>query len=239
MKKLTNTLTGFAALLPLLIFSNTTNAADAPREPLAVLNSLNDRIYVLGETGGNPTAMIDAEAKAADEIRQYIATGATAGLLADGKDEDSPLVSAAYLGYPNVVTALLTSSIIKKHINDADRSGLTPWIAANFSIQQTMWVCNPEIFDIPTKFVPMVVSQPYYASNPTPPYKEVRNVLEKSGASPDLAKAKLLWITHCTRLASEAKAKVQASADLQKTLQELGAADFLTKLSTIEKESGR
>jgi hypothetical protein len=113
MKKLPNVLIFFTTLLPLIVFSNATNAEDAPREPLAVINSLSQRIYVLGETGGNPTKMIDAEAKAADEIRLYIASGSTGGLIAEGKDEVSPLVAAAYEGYPNVVTALLTSNLVR------------------------------------------------------------------------------------------------------------------------------
>ena len=45
-----------------------------------MLNRLPDQIYVNGETSGNVAAMIAAEAKAVDEIRQYIASGATAGL---------------------------------------------------------------------------------------------------------------------------------------------------------------
>jgi hypothetical protein len=41
------------------------DAADSPRDPMAVLNSLLDRIYVLGETSGNAAEMAAAEEKAA------------------------------------------------------------------------------------------------------------------------------------------------------------------------------
>lgn len=106
---------------------------------MSVLKSLAERIYVAGETSGKVADMIDAEAKAADEIRQYVASGSTDGLLAKEKGEQSPLAAAAYMGYPNVVAALLTSNLVRAHINDADERGLTPWIAANFSMRQSVW----------------------------------------------------------------------------------------------------
>src|SRR5471030_299215 len=95
--------------------------------------------------------------------------------------------------YPNIVAALLTSTLVKAHINDADEMGLTPWIAANLSMKQSLWSCNPAIFDNPFKFVPMFVTQPYYISNPIHPYKKTREVLEEAGASTDMTKAKEVW----------------------------------------------
>ncbi|WP_244114946.1 hypothetical protein [Burkholderia cepacia] len=210
-----NNLTGkyTTAFLVSMLFTCGAAAADSRRAPMAVLSTLANRIYALGETSGNVEDMIAAEAKAADEVRQYVASGATDGLLALEKGKQSPLVTAAYMGYPNVVVALLTSNLVRAHINDADEMGLTPWIAANFSMRQSLWTCNPAVFDNPFKFVPLFVTQAYYISNPTPPYKKVREVLEEAGASSDLAKAKDVWLTNCKNQSPEAKAKVNRTGN--------------------------
>lgn len=99
------------------------------------------------------------------------------------------------MGYPNVVAALLTSQLVIARINDADEMGVTPWIAANLSMRQSLWTCNPAVFDDPFKFVPMLVTQPYYLSGAVPPYKKAREVVEKAGAASDVIKAKEVWIT--------------------------------------------
>ncbi len=100
------------------------------------------------------------------------------------------------MGYPNVVAALLTSQLVIARINDADEMGVTPWIAANLSMRQSLWTCNPAVFDDPFKFVPMLVTQPYYLSGAVPPYKKAREVVEKAGAASDVIKAKEVWITN-------------------------------------------
>ncbi|CAM2164325.1 Ankyrin repeat domain-containing protein [Paraburkholderia sacchari] len=232
-----NFLVHAAVLLVPTLISCTATAADAQRDPMAVLNSLSDRIYVLGETSGKVDDMIAAEARAAEEVRQYVAGGSTDGLLAKEKGKQSPLAAAAYMGYPNVVAALLTSSLVRAHINDADEMGVTPWIAANLSMRQSLWVCNPAIVDNPFKFVAMLVTQPYYISNPTPPYKKTREVLEEAGASSDLAKAKEVWLTNCKGQSEEAKAEVQASTDLQKTVQGLGTAELTSLMTKLRKKA--
>ncbi|MBI3381403.1 MAG: hypothetical protein HY019_05280 [Aquabacterium sp.] len=181
--------------------------------------------------------MIDAEVKAADEIRRYVASGATDGLLAKETGGQSPLAAAAYMGYPNVVEALLASKLVKSHINDSDRMGMTPWIAANFSMKQSLWTCNPAVFDDPYKFLPMIVTQPYYLSNPTSPYRKARELLEAAGAVSDLAAAKELWLSNCTNGSEDAKAKVRASSDLQMTLQGLGAADLVGQAIKMRKKA--
>ena len=207
------------------------------RDPSAVLNALADRIYVIGETSGKVTDMIAAESSAADEIRHYLSGGSTDGLLAKEKGQQSPLAAAAYMGYPNVVAALLTSDVVRAHINDAEEKGVTPWIAANLSMRQSLLACNPSIWDDPFKFVPMLVTQPYYLSNPAPPYAKTREVLEKAGATSDSSKAKETWLTLCKNQSPQTRTKVQASANLQKTVQELGAADLMAKVLELQKKA--
>lgn len=141
------------------------------------------------------------------------------------------------MGYPNVVAALLTSQLVIAHINDADEMGVTPWIAANLSMRQSLWTCNPAVFDDPFKFVPMLVTQPYYLSGAVPPYKKAREVVEKAGAASDVIKAKEVWLTNCKNQSGETRTKMQASTDLQKTVQELGAADLTSQLMRLQKKS--
>ncbi len=221
----------------LMLSVGAADAGDLPRDPLAVLNSLADQIYVVGETSGKAADMVTAEEKAAAEIRQYIGAGSTDGLLAKEKGKQSALAAAAYMGYPNVVAALLTSKLVVAHINDADEMGVTPWIAANLSMRQSLWTCNPAVFEDPFKFVPMLVTQPYYFSGAELPYKRAREVLEKAGASSDVTMAKKVWLTICKNQSDETRIKVQASTDLQKTLQELGAADLTSQLMRLQKKS--
>ncbi|TDG19422.1 hypothetical protein EYW47_31035 [Paraburkholderia silviterrae] len=71
-----NSVVHTTAFLILILFACATSAADSQRDPASVLTALVDRIYVLGETSGNVDDMIAAEAKAADEVRQYVASGA-------------------------------------------------------------------------------------------------------------------------------------------------------------------
>lgn len=101
-------------------------------------------------------------------------------------------------------------------------------------MKQSLWTCNPAVFENPDKFVPMFVTQPYYISNPTPPYRKTREVLEAAGASSDMAKAKEVWLNNCQSESGEAKTKVHASADLQKTVQELGLADLTAQLIKLQ-----
>lgn len=226
-----------AVALGFLLISFNAGAADIPREPMTVLNALADRMYALGETSGKASDMIAAEEKAAEEVRLYIASGATEGLLEKAKVQQSPLLAAAYMGYPNVVAALLASGLVRSHINDAGEMGLTPWIAANLSMKQSLWTCNPAVFDNPFKFVPMVVTQPYYLLNPAAPYMKTRELLEKAGAQADVAKAKEAWIANCKNQSPDAEAKVRASTDLLKTLSELSAADLNAQLLKLQQRA--
>ena len=221
----------------LMLSVSAADAADPPRDPMTVLNSLADRIYVLGETSGKAADMVAAEEKAADEIREYIATGATDGLLAKEQGKQSPLAAAAYMGYPNVVAALLTSHLVIAHMNDADEMGVTPWIAASLSMRQALWTCNPAIFNDPFKFVPMFVTQPYYLSQPMSPYTKTREVLEKAGAQSDAPKAKAVWLTNCKNQSDETRARVEASSDLQKTVQELASVALTSQLMRLQKKA--
>ena len=221
----------------LLLSMGTAGAENAPRDPVAVLDALADRLYVVGETSGDVKKMIAAEAEAADEVRRYVASGATTGLLARENGKPAPLAIAASMGYPTVVAALLTSSVVRAHINDADEKRVTPWIAANFSMEQSLWSCKPAVFDNPFFFVSRLVILPYYLANPTPPYKKTRELLEQANAVSDLAEAKNAWLDNCASPSAETRRVVESSMDLQETVQQLGMADLAAHLIKLQNKS--
>lgn len=55
-----------------------------------------------------------------------------------------------------------------------------------------------------------------------------------AGAHADLAKAKEVWLSHCSGQSAEAAARVRASSDLLQTVQELGAADLLAQIQKLQ-----
>lgn len=221
-----------------LSFPAAVNAAESPRDPSAVIASLGNRIYSLAETTGKTDDMVAAETEAANEIRRYIANGLTKGLLAKEKGKGSPLALAAYLGYPNVVDALLTSDSVRRHVNDVDEMGMTPWIASTLSLRQSMPACNPQIAENVLALVPIIVTQPYYVSNPVAPYRKTRELLAQAGASADMSKAKEIWFGVCKNQSTDGKKKVRDSTDMQKTVQELGMAELSAQLSNLQKKMG-
>lgn len=222
--------------LGIVLMCSGAQAADARRTPAAIIAALSDRIYVLGETTGNVSDMNAAEAKAAEEIRRYIASGANDGLLAAGKGKQSPLATAAYMGYPNVVAALLTSAVVRSHVNEADANGMTPWVASTLSMQQSAAACNAGIFENPYAFIPLLVTQAYYAANPAPPYRATRELLERAGAAPDIARARQVWDATCKHATADAKARVQTAPDVQAAVQELGVLAFAAQLQELQKK---
>lgn len=222
-----------------LSFSSSANAAELARDPSSVIASLADRIYSVGETTGNAEEMIAAEASAADEIRRYISSGSTAGLLGKEQERQSPLTLAAYLGYPNVVSALLTSDLVRLHINDAGEKGMTPWIASILSLKQAALACNPKMIEDPSGFIPFMVTQPYYLSNPVPPYAKITGILVAAGAASSPGDAKAVWLALCKGQSADGIAKIKTSVDLQKTVQELGLLELISHLQNLQKKVSR
>lgn len=225
-----------ALLLTAALLACPVHGAESRRDPMAILSALADRIYTVGETSGSAADMIAAETAAAAEVRQYVASGATDGLLGPAKGK-SPLATAAYMGYPDVVAALLAAPLVRAHIDDADEMGVTPWIAANFSMKQSLWACNPAVFGDPFKFVPMLVTQPYYLTNPVPPYQKTRELLEQAGAHADMARAKDVWLANCKNRSPAIDAEIRGATDLQKTVQALGATTLTEQLQQMQKKA--
>lgn len=229
---------GKAALCALAMLATGQNAQadEARKAPAAIIAALSDRIYTLGETRGDVAAMNAAEAQAAEEIRRYIASGASEGLIAKSDGKRSPLATAATMGYPNVVAALLSSAAVRSRIDEADDSGMTPWVAATLSLQQSAPACNANLFENVQAFIPLLVTQAYYAANPATPYRATRAQLEQAGAAPDMARARQVWESVCKSATPDAKARIQAAPDVQPAAQELGLLAVAAQLQELQKK---
>lgn len=223
--------------LAVLALPSAAAADSAVRAPSAVVAALADRIYAIGETTGSAADMIAAEKSAADEIRRHIASGASDGLLTNAKGQLSPLHDAAYMGYPNVVEALLTAAPVRQQLDKTDERGMTPRIAATLSLRQAALACNPALFENPWSFIPMLVTQPYYVDNPDNPYARTAAILDKAGARLDTAQAKAAWTVICKNQLESTRAQIAASTDLQRTTQQLGTTELNKKLIELQEKA--
>ena len=205
---------------------------EIPKKPHQVIGDLRQRMYAIGETNPKLERFIEAEQKAVAEIREYVRGGFdSSGLIAKNDTGQTPLIAAAFMGYSEVVSELLTSDTVKGAIDEANNLGMSAWLSSNLAYRQAMWACNPKVFDDPFAFVPLFVTQPYYLQ-PDNPYKKTRRVLEGAGANADLARAKQLWHDNCKAQSDATRKRVQESDDLLETLLAEGAetlARFVTE----------
>jgi hypothetical protein len=149
--------------------------SDAPPQ---IINALMQRLYAIGETSDSVAEGTEAEKTAADGIRKYTASGSTDGLIAANAMGQTPLIAAAYNGYPQVVVALLESEVVRQRINDRDNSGGTAWLYANMALRQSAFACNPGILSNVFAWEPLMVTQFFYLHAPENPYRAIRTVLK-------------------------------------------------------------
>src|SRR5690349_8479943 len=108
--------------------------AEDQKTPYQIIIALHDRMYVVGETNGKLQNLLDAEQKAAAEIARYIQDGNDPGGLVEKKTKgQTPLVMAAFWGYPDVVSELLKSETVRNSIEEVDDEGKSAWIASNLA----------------------------------------------------------------------------------------------------------
>lgn len=203
----------------LLIQPSFTFAADNLKTPHQIISDLRQRMYAVGETTGQLNNFIEAERKAAQEIHDYASKGGSQEALVEKNNSgQTPLMAASFMGYGEVVNELLKYDNVRKGINDTKPTGESAWFYSNLGFHQTMWVCNPTVFNDPFTWVPLFVTQPYYVLSPENPYKKTRRVLEAAGAKPDLSLAKKLWADKCKLQDESTKKKVEATEDFLETV---------------------
>lgn len=207
--------------------------AESPKKPHQVINDLRQRMYAIGETNPKLERFIEAEQKAAAEIREYVSGGDPSGLIEKNNTGQTPLIAAAFMGYSEVVSELLKSEAVKGAIDETNSMGMSAWLSSNIAYRQAMWACNPKVFDAPFTFVPLFVTQPYYLQ-PDGPYKKARRFLEAAGAKVDVARAKQFWQDNCKSQSDVTRNRVQESGDLLETVLTEGAETLARYL--IEKQ---
>lgn len=197
---------------------------ETPKKPHQVINDLRQRMYVIGETTGRYSDFIDAELMATYAIRAYVDSSTDpAALVERNESGQTPLMAAAFMGYPELVRELLKSGAVKRGIDDTNPQGISAWLYSNIAFRQALWACNPTVFNDVFRVVPLLVTQPYYLESSESPYKKTRSLLEDAGAKADLAQAKLYWLNNCKHQTKTTRKKVQASNDLLDTVLTEGA----------------
>jgi ABC-type transport system substrate-binding protein len=201
-----------------LSLPHTALCADAPKTPHQIINELQDRMYSIGETSGRFSDFVAAEERAAGEIDAYVASGITDGLVEKNSNGMTPVMSASFMGYPDLVIALLKSQTARAAIDDVSAKGISAWLYANLAYRQSMWICNPGALHDPFAFVPLFVTQPYYQQSAENPYKKIRQLLERAGAKADMARAKQFWQDNCKNQEAATRAKIAQGNDLLETV---------------------
>lgn len=213
-------------------------AAEISKKPHQVIGDLRQRMYAIGETNPGLERFVEAERKAAAEIRTYVLDGSDPNGLTEKNDSgQTPLIAAAFMGYSEVVSELLGSDAVRAAIDETNKMGMSAWLSANLAYRQTMWACNPKVFDAPFAFVPLFVTQPYYLQADNP-YKKTRRALEQAGAKADLAQAKQFWQDYCKTQSEATRNRVRESDDLLETVLSEGA-ETLARFLVEKKQHGK
>ena len=201
-------------------------AVDTPEKPNKVINKLRQQMYTIGETSGKLEDFIEAERKAAIEIRSYIANGDLTGLNEKTQSGQTPLMAAAINGYSEIVIELLKSDQVRATINDTNPQGFSAWLHATWAFRQSIWACNPTVLKDPFAWVPIFVIQPYYTQSAENPYRKTRRLLEEAGAIPAPERAKQTWRDTCKLQDEQTRIKVEKSNDLLETVLVEGPSVF-------------
>lgn len=193
------------------------SAAEEQKTPHKIISALQQRMYAIGETTGSKTNFDGAEQNAVNELKVYAENGDKKALIEKDKNGNTPLMAAALMGYSNVVSELLKSTIVRHSINEKSSKGGSAWLYANMAYRQSAWVCNPKVFQNIFALIPMLVTQEYYVKAQENPYKRIRTLLEKAGASDDLDQAKEFWNNTCLNQSDSTRKKIDSSNDVLET----------------------
>jgi hypothetical protein len=214
-----------------------THGTEIPKKPHQVISDLRQRMYAIGETNPKLERFVEAEEKAVAEIREYMRGGFDpSGLTAKNNTGQTPLIAAAFMGYSELVSELLTSDAVRGAIDETNKIGISAWVSSNIAAKQAIWACIPKVFDAPFTFVPVFVTLPYYMQLDNP-YKKTRKVLEGAGAKADLVRAKQFWQDYCTTQSEVTRKRIQESGDLLETVLTEGA-ETLTRFLLEKQQQG-
>lgn len=209
----------FRVLAAILVLLPTLLTAEQNASPLhRLISKHQNHLYVIGErTGGSPDEWLNAEATILASIRTEISANPQS-LTLRNKKGDTPLITAAGLGYAGLVEELLSHDAVKAEIDATDQNDMNAYDAALLSSRASLLACHPTL-ENPFAFVPFMVTLPYYHDRD--PYPRIAKALIAAGAKASDEKAKSRWLESCSNTDPAARKAVADSDDLIQTLDEL------------------
>jgi ankyrin repeat protein len=205
--------------------------------PVQIIEDLRQRLYAIGETSASVAEGVMAEKTAASKIRQYVLGRSNDVLILKNATGQTPLIEAAYDGYPQVVSALLEFEVVRQHVNDRDDIGGTAWLYANMALRQSVAACNPSVLTDVFAWEPLMVTQYFYIPSPDSPYRVIRTALQNNGATGTLREAKRFWVDQCKREDSKTRARMEQSSDVLNTATHIGVVAFAHFLSEQQRKA--
>ncbi|WP_411881695.1 hypothetical protein [Polaromonas sp. YR568] len=202
---------------------------------IEIISGLAKQIQLIGANTASASDYEKAEFKARDALSKLISSNPPADVLLERAPHGTtPLMLAAFYGFPGLTEELLKSDVVKASINEKGPNQATAWMIANYGMRQAMWSCDPATLNEPFAWVSIYGSQPYYRLHAGGnPYQMTRRVLEDAGAIPDLVGLKSAWLKTCPMSEPNLKARICASADVLQTLLE----DSPRRFSQFETET--
>lgn len=223
-----------------LIVSTTIPAQAKNKEqtPTKIFNELIDDIYTISEVSGSQKGYDKAMSEAVASFRTLISRSRDVTTLL-GPDEDgrTPLLVAAQYGYAPIIDELLKHQPTLDHIDTKDKNGMTAWDYSMLATRQSIFACNPNIFNFPTRFVPYFVTQAYYG--PRNPYPKIRHTLEQAGAHADMEEAREHWQSLCKFQSDYTRNKIKTATDVQAMAIEEGEATLSLYIANAQARKGR
>lgn len=204
-----------AVLLSCLVFGVPCLARDAPaRSAHEVIATLRAQMTKIGGERGRLADFLAAQRAAAATMRELVAQGEPEQLVERDRKGRTPLMEAAYMGYPKLVEALLASDVVRAGIEARDDRDLSAWLLVNLPLQQAMWVCHRGVRNSPRVLAPLMAVQTYYLLSPQNPYREARRLLEQAGAEADMGAARETWQSVCRHQESRTRERIAAADDV-------------------------
>lgn len=204
-----------------------------PDTPQQIIEQLTSSLYIIGEVSARFDEMELAQTNAATQMQSLLNDIDDSKLVEADSHGKTPLLQAAAYGYHEIVAVLLQSTAVQTSINATDTNGLTAWDYANLSLSRTKLICNSRLMQNPFSFIPLMVTIPFYANEPSP-YVLTRELLARAGATRDSDTAKAFWLDKCQYQSESVRQRVIESDDLLEALTDENNAFFKAIFKRLE-----
>ncbi len=231
-----------ALVIVIFFFTHAIAGAQAnssiPRTPHQIIDSFARQIQRIGASSPSSNGFGRAESAARDELKQLVSRDPFANELVRKTPAGmTPLMLAAYYGFPEFARELLMSPRVKDSINEEGQNRATAWMLAIYGLQLNRWSCDPTVLNDPFMWVPLFESLAYYQSrHGQNSYELTRVILEEAGAEPNLDGAKAAWNRVCPRSDQDLQERIRIGTDLPKVLREDSQTRFIKFSQQLEQK---